>query len=1363
MRDLSRRQSQRSLRLLDADTSDRSNSHKTTIGAATRPSLTVVSTNARTRTSRRIRYVLSIIIGSLVVTVPLLGNLRNASRLVVGTPRPHQDEAENGQLMDADALLDSPNNLVRTRQNNRLPKDEPIQTGEQKTSSSESSRNDPSLNDRVTTVLPKNEIAESLEEAVFPKKNQPTAKAHEESMEGINIVPLPNRFSENTINNRDSSADSKFPSLYVDQHMKAWDTLTQVIQILEANNVDYFLMAGTLLGFARNHDKDAWLDSHIDLAVSSSWMSGGDNHQTIDQKMAAAGFVLDKTYMGVDNTVASLGGAMVYQKQGIEVELVATEVIDNVQFVNGFRYQHYRLACPTPYSTIESLSWGSTPLSVRVPIPYVDVLQDTYGDGYRKPPVHQEEEYESSRMANVTTSGKCLIVHNIKEEKQYKTFTRGIVTCLTSRQSVAEAFVLIMTLNDKWEFSKRRSSAVELFHWGTISYHLQARLELYPFVTVVDLTTMAAGPSHNYTNDVERCYVQALQTTKLEHVLWIQPSIQFLLDPYYILQTMQYVHGQDPKCQLILARGGSCVTSSSTDLTSTLLQNRYDPHLMEIVRTHSHHSISTIIFHQTSLVAAQISEVKDRVGLWLHPSPYFHSMVTPDSIKSPGSVRWMRQETPQQALAVPSIYHGALCIYSRYYQEARRLVLMDRPIRWVAFDGGLFWQHSTMNSKKAVHKAHAIGVPIQTIDLTLTHDQHLFVTHNDGEWTSYPFEGNNLPNLVSNATAKEIRTWNVACIPPETIRTWLYDNPYLIPNCTPERVSFLEDFFVYSIDAEVVYDLKGDSGKAQVQQAKLLAELFHDVDDTILQNGQVAVRFFDVTNDQQLKTAILPDHAMKALSSDKSIRNLPFYLNAPSSLACKQLLTWIHSKESFGNKHVLGCFIIMDHKPTQKSWEEFVDSNKLSLNVDGMPPPKLKSLPPVTVICDVPRKQANPQPSLWQTSHIACIEAGFRYIQHPWHVPMQADFSPLPSGLEEIFPEIHSRLNESIIPTRLRLAMVGSGGMDPVWSTYVSHWGFTYQSDWQNRHAAWFQGADIANRSISSSEETAVFRCISKVLVAMLLLRLEELGLMNLDDPVPLINEGLGEKTPRPTLRYVITNRAATVENSTMPRFQYDNELWKYVPMAVEHACRGLNFTNAIQHYVLEPIGIVGKFAEDSPYPPYAARGFLGSLDDLLLTANTLSCWGVSPKTRQRVLSPASVRELLGNTIPDMDDDPIQRLVFQGDTVVRSMKRFRDPRYLSDSNATMPIEVMDGYGMGLWCVHGWRRTLQGNPIRGWVALGSSEAVLYFDMTGMVVAFHSPTRKMGYELTTAFSLVVSDLGDLILKRQLATLSAKYDGM
>lgn len=58
----------------------------------------------------------------------------------------------------------------------------------------------------------------------------------------------------------------------------------------------------------------------------------------------------------------------------------------------------------------------------------------------------------------------------------------------------------------------------------------------------------------------------------------------------------------------------------------------------------------------------------------------------------------------------------------------------------------------------------------------------------------------------------------------------------------------------------------------------------------------------------------------------------------------------------------------------------------------------------------------------------------------------------------------------------------------------------------------------------------------------------------------------------------------------------------------------------------------------------------------------------------------------------------------------------------------------------VWHVHGWRRNRQGKPMRGWVILGRSKAtVVHFDSTGMVLAFDSPTREIGYELDGSLGL------------------------
>ena len=191
-----------------------------------------------------------------------------------------------------------------------------------------------------------------------------------------------------------------------------------VIEILEAANVDYFLMAGSLLGFSRSNDSQpAWMDSDIDLAVSTSWLNTPGNVQSLNQTLTSAGFVGTKRHKGVDGTATSLGGAHIYARDGIDVELVATDVSPNF-FINGFRHEHYRLGCPKAFSKVESMIWGKTKLSVRVPMPFHTVLQATYGKDYNKPVAQQD--YESSRMDDVTSTGTCMIVQNLKQQPHSK-------------------------------------------------------------------------------------------------------------------------------------------------------------------------------------------------------------------------------------------------------------------------------------------------------------------------------------------------------------------------------------------------------------------------------------------------------------------------------------------------------------------------------------------------------------------------------------------------------------------------------------------------------------------------------------------------------------------------------------------------------------------------------------------------------------------------------------------------------------------------------------------------------------------------------------------------------------------------------
>ena len=65
--------------------------------------------------------------------------------------------------------------------------------------------------------------------------------------------------------------------------------------------------------------------------------------------------------------------------------------------------------------------------------------------------------------------------------------------------------------------------------------------------------------------------------------------------------------------------------------------------------------------------------------------------------------------------------------------------------------------------------------------------------------------------------------------------------------------------------------------------------------------------------------------------------------------------------------------------------------------------------------------------------------------------------------------------------------------------------------------------------------------------------------------------------------------------------------------------------------------------------------------------------------------------------------------------------------------------------MGLWKVKGWRKEKEtGNLIEGWLALGISEALLYFDNDAIVVSMATTQRDKGLELITAFTKLVKSI-------------------
>ena len=237
--------------------------------------------------------------------------------------------------------------------------------------------------------------------------------------------------------------------------------------------------------------------------------------------------------------------------------------------------------------------------------------------------------------------------------------------------------------------------------------------------------------------------------------------------------------------------------------------------------------------------------------------------------------------------------------------------------------------------------------------------------------------------------------------------------------------------------------------------------------------------------------------------------------------------------------------------------------------------------------------------------------------------------------------------------------------------------------------------------------------------------------MLSIDDA---INSSLGIHV---TWKQVFSNTAGSDGSHAGTLFEYSNEMWSHVSEFIEELT-GVTFVEAITHYILKPIGVSGYFDKDTEYPPMTARGFRGSNEDLLVIGSTLASGGVSPKTRLRVISSISVKNML------RDWTRTQNVIasFKNDKTMKTMDRFANNGSIRASNGN----IVTGYGMGLWHVKGWRtKGSNGSAVQGWLSMGSSEALLYFDEDGLVVAMCAKQRKLGLELTAPLKEIVRELG------------------
>jgi len=580
-------------------------------------------------------------------------------------------------------------------------------------------------------------------------------------------------------------------------------------------------------------------------------------------------------------------------------------------------------------------------------------------------------------------------------------------------------------------------------------------------------------------------------------------------------------------------------------------------------------------------------------------------------------------------------------------------------------------------------------------------------------------EGNDLKELTN------------PCVPEEVARKWLLDNPYIHYNCSHELIQDLNDFLLYSIDAEVCYDLKASSSDTQIEQAKTIVETFGHFDDVLVGQGKVSVRFHDATNGTVSTSSVIPEYGLKALSMEKSLAEMGFYVNVPSRMACSQFINWIRNHNFLRNKNILGCYVDMNNALLVKNWDSFIANNGVQLDVLGMPTsPSKPSFPTLKAICDLPKKPSSPNQTFWKRSHIACVEEGYEEIVHPWSIPMNADFFTLSSGMEETLPSIQNYLFYTILPKHLPS------------TTKPFHWSLSHLSDWSNRRNQWFQGNTALSKGPTENDETFSFPGITKLLIHILLLRLEDLGLVNLDELVPLQTETDVSTTKHSWRHFLCSeNVLQSYSNSVV-----EESLFNYI----QQSC-GVNFTTAMHYHVLEPMGLLGSFNLTTANN---LKGYVGAIDDPILIASTLVSAGVSPKTRRQVLSAASVNYMLRPTVAN---DKSAGNAHEHRLLQSISRHLSSNQTKQDSNAAGEM-VVDGYGLGVWCVNGLRRTHQGQPIRGWLSLDQgnilgSQTSSYWDVTGLVLSVYAPSPGLEgdeFELATTFAAVVRMIGDHILQ-------------
>lgn len=932
---------------------------------------------------------------------------------------------------------------------------------------------------------------------------------------------------------------------------------------------------------------------------------------------------------------------------------------------------------------------------------------------------------------------------------------------IRSREDVISAFELMQSFHEQKFFD--RTFKFELYHYSSISPYLIAKFETWDNVKVINV-------NNHYANESPSCFTDALLITSLRNVVLLEPSTLLLWTPPafngYIQNTKKRELTSAPRilCKDSTLQSSALIVSMSLNIDEELKD--YTQKECNFHHLYSHRSS----IEDGNLAVYDIIERDDlNIGSSLFPmgslliskySPFAHLSLAIDQMDWTTKYEIVeRADSKYPKFNSADFSEYATLVVKQIEKSQRRYkswmttLLLDRPVGWVAYDGGLTIRDqfnnenfcSTFNTVEGASRSvkatsGSDSGTMLNIDLVMSSDNVNIAMHNSEMFSMLNSEPRILQSAHSMSAADLKNNVRNPCLPQSSIYQWFDRNPYHsytnCEECSP-KISTAEEFvkgiLLSEKDIDVVFDLKSSDAITQDIQAQQILSIVRnsatsDTDKEIILQ-RINVRYFTVKEKTHV-LEVLPQHIFEKIMAGDTLP-LKVYVNAPSDYNCLQLIQWGKEK---GSK-IAGCFVITGNNDVTKSWQRL--SQYFSTNST------FTSVKNEKRICDVPKSQTRPNTSLWKNGIVSCVEEGYDWIHHPFPVNYKADHSVLSRPV--FTPIINDRalIRDTIVSTNVARSSTE-------FKNYMSTWGITSPYHWQPANHEWsFVGHAIQNKSNNNTPgDHHIFRCVTKIITVMLFLRLEELGLLSIDDAI----EGLPHTT-KVTWKQVFSNTAGHDGKQAGNVFHYSNVLWSHTANFIQNLT-GAPFEEVAKYHVLEPLGLSGSFDRNTAFPPFTARGFVGSNQDLLVLGSTLASGGVSPKTRMRVISPASVNKMLNDwTVAQNVTESFHR-----DETVKSMKRFVDGNE-TRHREFFPYAVVDGYAMGLWRVHGWH--IKGSscpddsnnrephitkiPIRGWLAMGSSEALLYFDEDDIVVGMSAKKRVNGLEMTAPFAKLVRNIG------------------